>query len=82
MVQVDISTQPRVLAINCADVATLLNHPALALCDDVESNPTPCETVQGGTGGTGGPDVRTTVSSQASDLVPNKAGTKKMPALA
>ena len=89
MVQVDISTQPRVLATNCADVATLLNHPALGdcmivdesspLCDDVEINPTPSETVQGGTGGT---DVRTTASLQASGPVTKKVDTKKIPTLA
>ena len=84
MVQVDISTQPRVLVTNCADVATLLNHPALGdcmivdessrLCDDVEINPIPSETVQGGTGGT---DVRTTASLQASGPVTKKVDTKK-----
>ena len=63
MVQVDISTQPRVLASTCSDVATLMSHPALGdcmivdesspLCDDVESTPTPSVTVQGNTGTTG-----------------------------
>ena len=63
MVQVDISTQPRVLASTCSDVATLMSHPVLGdcmivdesspLCDDVESTPTPSVTVQGNTGTTG-----------------------------
>ena len=84
MVQVDISTKPHVLATNCADMATLLNHPAFSdcmivdesspLCDDLEINPTPSETVQGGTGGT---DVRTTASLQASGPVTKKAGHEK-----
>ena len=63
MVQVDISTQPRVLASTCTDVATLMSHPVLGdcmivdqsspLCDDVESTPTPSVTVLVNTGTTG-----------------------------
>ena len=81
MVQVDISTQPRVLASTCSDVATLMSHPVLGDCmivdessplfDDVETTPTPSVTVQGNTGttgvgcGTGGTSGTVVASSQS-----------------
>lgn len=62
MVQVNISTQHRVLASTYADVVNLMSHPDLDACmivgeslplwDDMDSTPTSVITVQGGIGST------------------------------
>ena len=84
MVQVDISTQPRVLASTCTDVATLMSHPVLGdcmivdesspLCDDVESTPTPSVTVHVNTGITG---VGCGTSSTCGTVVASSQGDSK-----
>lgn len=47
MVQVDISTHPRVVASTCSDAATLLSHQALGDCMIVDGS-SPCVVVHGG----------------------------------
>ena len=93
--QVNISTQRRVLAFTCSDVATLRSYPVLIdsmivdesspLCDDVESTLTYGVTVQGKTGttdlecGTGGTVI---ASSQVDPKATASVYDTKSPTLA